>query len=126
MALPRFMLLVYRMPTKPTSARVAVWRQLKKMGAASMQQSVCIFPDTRTVRRELDPVLAKLEASGGRYHLLSIGRLSTGDREKIVSVFREQAAKHYSEIVENCEINFQKEIEFETFRKNFTYEEAEE
>jgi hypothetical protein len=34
--------------------------------------------------------------------------------------------KHYAEIVEDCEVNFVKEIEFENFRENFTYEEAEE
>ena len=122
----RFVTFVYRMPTKPTSARVAVWRQLKKMGAVYLQQSVCVFPETPTIRRELQPILAKLESSGGSYHLLSLGRLSAEEREKLIAEFREQTAKHYQEIIENCEVNFQKEIEFETFRKNFTYEEAEE
>ncbi|MFI5285050.1 MAG: Chromate resistance protein ChrB [Candidatus Dormibacteria bacterium] len=122
----RFVTFVYRMPTKPTSARVAVWRQLKKMGAVYLQQSVCVFPESPSVRRELQPILKKLESSGGSFHLLSLGRLSAQEREKLISEFREQAAKHFQEIIENCEVNFQKEIEFETFRKNFTYEEAEE
>ena len=43
-----------------------------------------------------------------------------------MALFVEQAAQHYQEIVENCEVNFVKEIEFERFRENFTYEEAEE
>jgi hypothetical protein len=55
-----------------------------------------------------------------------LGRLSAEEREKLISEFREQTAKHFQEIIENCEVNFQKEIEFETFRRNFTYEEAEE
>ena len=122
----RFVTFVYRMPTKPTSARVAVWRQLKKMGAVYLQQSVCVFPETPSIRRELQPILKKLESSGGSYHLMTLGRLSTEEREKLISEFREQTAKHFQEIIENCEVNFQKEIEFETFRKNFTYEEAEE
>lgn len=114
------------MPTKPTSARVAVWRQLKKMGAVYLQQSVCVFPDTASIRRELQPILKKLESSGGSFHLLTLGRLSVEEREKLIAEFREQTAKQFQEIIENCEVNFQKEIEFETFRKNFTYEEAEE
>ena len=40
--------------------------------------------------------------------------------------FQHQSARHYHEIIENCEVNFQKEIEFESFRGNYTYEEAEE
>lgn len=122
----RFILLVYRMPTKPTSARVAVWRQLKKVGAVYLQQSVCVFPDTARMRRELQPILAKVEGSAGGFHLFPLRRLGAADQAKLVSEFQGQTAKHYQEIIENCEINFQKEIEFESFRQNFTYEEAEE
>jgi hypothetical protein len=122
----RFVILVYRMPAKPTSARVAVWRHLKKMGAVYVQQSVCVFPDSAAVRRELQPILGRLAATGGSFHLLPLGRPSSEETEKLITQFRDQSAKHFQEIIENCEINFQKEIEFETFRKNFTYEEAEE
>jgi hypothetical protein len=121
-----FIVLVYRMPPAPTAGRVAVWRQLKKAGAIYLQQSVCIFPDTAEVRAELAPVLAKITASKGEYHLLPLTRLSPDEERKLISQFLDQTARHYQEIVENCEVNFQKEIEFETFRKNFTYEEAEE
>ncbi len=121
-----FLMFVYRMPTKPTSARVAVWRQLKKMGVLYLQQSVCVFPEGAAIRRDLQPILTKLVSSGGSFHLLPLGRLPGEERDKLVAQFRDQTAKHFAEIIENCEVNFQKEIEFETFRKNFTYEEAEE
>src|SRR5712692_3703465 len=71
-----FVVLVYRMPPTPTAGRVAVWRQLKKIGAIYLQQSVCIFPDTADVRTELAPVLSKITASKGEYHLLPLTRLS--------------------------------------------------
>jgi hypothetical protein len=122
----RFVLLVYRMPIKPPAARVAVWRQLKKLGAVYPQQSVCVFPDNARIARELRPVLEKIEDVGGEYHLLPLRKLSPEEEAKLISLFVDQAAKHYQEIIENCEVNFTKEIEFETFRQNFTYEEAEE
>ena len=53
-------------------------------------------------------------------------RLPTEEEEKLLALFRDQSAQHYREIVENCEVNFVKEIEFEHFRRNYTYEEAEE
>jgi hypothetical protein len=122
----RFLLLVYRMPAKPTAGRVGVWRLLKKVGAIYLQQSVCVFPDNARVRRELHPILAKIKEDGGGFHFLPVHRLSPDEREKLVHQFLDQTSKHYHEIIENCEVNFQKEIEFEIFRKNFTYEEAEE
>ena len=120
------MVLVYRMPAKPTAGRVAVWRQLKKMGAIYLQQSVCVFPDSAAVRRDLNPILRRIEAANGEYHLLPMRSLSADEEHKLIGQFLEQTAKHYREIIENCEVNFTKEIEFETFRQNFTYEEAEE
>lgn len=122
----RFLLLVYRMPARPTSHRVTVWRQLKKFGAVYLQQSVCVFPDQATLRRELAPILRRIEEASGEYHLLPVRNLDPAEEGKLREQFVGQARKHYDEIIENCEVNFVKEIEFEIFRQNLTYEEAEE
>jgi Protein ChrB, N-terminal len=122
----RFMVLIYRVPAKPTSNRVYVWRLLKKIGAVYLQQSVCVFPQNARVWRDLRPILQKIDESSGEYHLLPLRKLPPSEEQKLVAQFVEQTTRHYQEIVENCEVNFTKEIEFETFRQNFTYEEAEE
>jgi len=120
------MVLVYRVPAKPTAGRVAVWRQLKKVGAIYLQQSVCAFPDNNVVRRDIAPILSRIADAAGEYHLLPLRKLDENEESKLVQQFLDQTSKHYQEIIENCEVNFTKEIDFETFRKNFTYEEAEE
>jgi hypothetical protein len=122
----RFLLLVYRAGGRATTHRVAIWRLLKKAGAVYLQQSVCVVPDRPVVRHALNPILERIRVSGGEYHLLPLRRLPAEEEDKIVGEFRAQTSKQYAEIIENCEVNFQKEIEFETFRQNFTYEEAEE
>jgi hypothetical protein len=114
------------MPAKPTAGRVAVWRQLKRIGAIYLHQSVCVFMHNARTRRELQPILERITQANGEYHLLPLKQPQAVEYEKLVSQFKEQVSRQYKEIVENCEVNFQKEIEFETFRKNFTYEEAEE
>jgi hypothetical protein len=122
----RFILLVYRMPARPTANRVAVWRMLKKVGAVYLQQSVTIFPHNKQVAHDLQAILNKIDDSGGEYYLLPLRQLPPTEMAKLVAQFVDQATRHYQEIIENCEINFTKEIEFETFRGNLTYEEAEE
>jgi hypothetical protein len=122
----QFTVLVYRMPARPTAGRVAVWRQLKKIGSIYLQQSVCVFPANAQVRSDLQPILEKITESGGEFHLLPLRQLDSAEESKLIQQFLDQTSNHYREIIENCEINFTKEIEFETFRKNFTYEEAEE
>ncbi len=120
------MVLAYRMPPQPTANRVYVWRMLKKVGAVYLQQSVTVFPDNAAVLRELRPILEKISASSGEFHLLPLRQLSQPEMDKLVAQFVDQTSRHYREIIENCEVNFVREIEFETFRRNFTYEEAEE
>ncbi len=122
----QFTILVYRMPPKPTAARVAVWRLLKKIGAIYLQQSICVFPNTPSLRKDLAPILRRITDASGDFHLLPLQSPDRAEREKLIEQFQEQTSNHYQEIIENCEVNFTKEIEFETFRKNFTYEEAEE
>ena len=122
----QFTVLVYRMPAKPTAGRVAVWRQLKKIGAIYLQQSVCVFPAKPEVRKDLAPILQRITDAAGEFHMLPLRKLGPAEERKLIQQFQDQTSKHYQEIIEDCEVNFTKEIEFETFRKNFTYEEAEE
>jgi ChrB-like protein len=52
--------------------------------------------------------------------------LAAEDEAALIGGFRDLVAKQYAEIVEECETKFVKEIEFETFRENYTFAEAEE
>jgi hypothetical protein len=121
-----FVELVYRMPAKPTAGRVTVWRALKKLGVIYLQDSACVIPDLPELREELNRILGKIEDSGGSYHLLPLRQLPPEEEAKLIQLFVQQSEKHYDEIVEDCEVNFVKEIEFEHFRKNYSYAEAEE
>jgi hypothetical protein len=118
--------LIYRVPTEPASKRVAVWRDLKRLGALYLQQCVCIFPDLSDLTEEVNQVAAKIPALGGETFLLDVPRLQPEDEARIIEAFRVQRASEYAEIIEECETKFVKEIEFERFRENYTFEEAEE
>jgi hypothetical protein len=118
--------LIYRVPTEPASKRVAVWRDLKRLGVLYLQQCACIFPDIPSVMNEVSQVAGKIPALGGETFLLEVPRLQPEDESRIIEAFREQRASEYAEIIEECETKFVKEIEFERFRENYTFEEAEE
>ncbi|MCA1666081.1 MAG: hypothetical protein LC793_01475 [Thermomicrobia bacterium] len=121
-----WLLLVYRVPTEPASKRVAVWRDLKRMGALYLQQCVCILPDRPAVRDNLARVTAKIPEMEGESTLFEVPRLAVADATKIIEAFQGLRDKEYAEIIEECETKFVKEIEFEHFRQNYTFEEAEE
>jgi hypothetical protein len=121
-----WLLLIYRLPSDPSHARVTVWRQLKRLGALYVQQAVCVLPDRPDLRESLGRVRRKLDELGGSSIFLTLAEVEEEAREKFVEGFRDQSAKEYAEIIEECDTKFVKEIEFERFRDNFTFEETEE
>ncbi|HVB64293.1 MAG TPA: Chromate resistance protein ChrB [Nitrolancea sp.] len=126
MAESPWLLLVYRVPTEPASKRVTVWRDLKRLGSFYLQQCVCALPDRPDLRAEIERITEKIETLGGEHTLFEIPRLRVQDEARIIESFRTLRNNEYQEIIEECETKFVKEIEFEHFRQNYSFEEAEE
>src|SRR5688572_18884210 len=105
-----WLLLVYKVPSEPSRVRVAVWRELKRLGALYLQQAVCILPNRPETAEGLAKVRERIEALEGTSYFFV---LPAGDKAQdggLVDGFRELAAKEYAEIVEECETKFIKEI----------------
>jgi hypothetical protein len=121
-----WLVLVYRVPSEPASRRVAVWRDLKRLGALYLQQCVCILPQLGQVPDDLTRVTTRITSLGGEHTLFEVPRLRPDDQQRIIQAFRDLRNKEYAEIIEECETKFVKEVEFEHFRENYSFEEAEE
>ena len=125
--MPRsWLLLVYRVPSEPSRHRVAVWREMKRMGGLYLQNCVCLFPAFKGIRTRLKEVAERIAGMDGTSLTFEVRRIPEPQLSEIVAAFRDQSRREYDEIIEECTTKFHKEIEFERFRKNFTYEEAEE
>jgi hypothetical protein len=123
---PYWLLLVYRVPSEPSRHRVAVWREMKRMGALYVQNCACLLPGFRGVRKKLVEVSGRIDGMSGSSLTFEIRKIAEPELGEVIAGFREQSDREYDEIIEECTTKFQKEIEFERFRQNFTYEEAEE
>lgn len=122
----RWLLLVYRVPSEPSNNRVRIWRDLKRTGVLYLQQCVCVVPVRPGMRKAMDKVRQQIAQLGGSSDLFELPSLPAEQRERLVTRFRELVAKQYAEIVEECETKFVKEVEFETYRQNFSFAEADE
>lgn len=121
-----WLLLVYRVPSEPASKRVTIWRDLKRIGALYLQQCVCLVPRTEPLAAAVARVQGKIGDAGGESMGFEIPMVPPADEAKIVEAFRALRDKEYDELIEECATKFVKEIEFERFRHNYTFEEAEE
>jgi hypothetical protein len=85
-----------------------------------------VLPEREDLRASLARVRERIEEFGGSSIFLTLRDVEADASEAFVSGFRTQSAKEYAEIIEECDTKFVKEIEFERFRANYTFEEAEE
>jgi hypothetical protein len=119
-------LLVYRLPTQPSSARVGVWRDLRRLGALPLQQSCVAVPEVGDLDARLSDIAERILALGGDHYRFRLTDLSGSDDARLRSAWNELRGQEYAEIAEECRTKFAKEVEFEIFRDNLTAAEAEE
>jgi len=123
---PAWQLLIYRLPSTPSRARVAVWRELRRLGALPLQQSVVVVPELGDLPARLDAVVERALAEDGVVHRFRLADLDAEQQARLRGEWSALRRHEYAEIVEECETKFAREVEFEIFRGNLTGSEAEE
>lgn len=94
---------IYRLPSKPSTLRVNVWKQVKELGGLSLQQSTYAFPDRPEVRVGLAQVRRQVEEGGGEAVLLEVPNLDKPTEEAFIAELVRLRDDEYAEIVEDCE-----------------------
>jgi hypothetical protein len=114
----------YTLPSRPSRARVSVWRQIKKLGAVNFQ-AVWVLPHSPERLGEIRKLVEDIEGWNGEALLIEGKPLSKEHEERIRKAFSESRDEEYGEIIGKCE-DYAKEIQFEIDRQNFIFAEVEE
>jgi len=120
----RWLFFSYSLPSRPSRARVYVWRQLKKLGAVNYQ-SVWVLPYSGERVNEVKKLIRDIQGWKGEGLLIDGKVLNKEQEERINSEFVASRDEEYREIISKCE-DYAKEIEFEIARQNFIFAEVEE
>ncbi|MBA3393939.1 MAG: chromate resistance protein [Deltaproteobacteria bacterium] len=62
---PRWLLLIHQIPPKPGYLRVKAWRQLQRLGAVSVKNSIYVLPRSDDAHEDLQWILREITAAGG-------------------------------------------------------------
>jgi hypothetical protein len=109
----------------PSTLRVYAWRNLRRLGAHYLQQSVCVLPATPATTRAVTRVVARLRAEGGHGEMLRI-QLTEGSQEAaVIEAMQRERSDEYSELIESTQ-RFHEELADERRRGRATYTELEE
>lgn len=117
--------LIYQIPREPQKNRVAVWRRLKSVGSLNVLQSIWILPDNDENKEEFLKLAEQIKEVGGRAFTCIITIDDEEQNRALIDGFNKEREIDYEEVLEKCE-DFEKEIEKEIKRQNFTFAELDE
>jgi hypothetical protein len=100
--------LIYRLPPEPSRHRVAVWRELRKAGALSLQQATWVLP-TALGTAAIDRAVALVERGGGDALVLDVTPRDDETAARLERLFTAARDAEWAEFVSECD-KFEAEI----------------
>ncbi|MFF4763974.1 Chromate resistance protein ChrB [Streptomyces sp. NPDC001292] len=121
----RWLLLVIKLPAEPSRHRVAVWRELRKIGALSLGQGVWAVPDVPVCADGIARAITLTEQADGQAVTLNASGRSPEDAARFQALFTAARSCDWTEFLADCG-KFEKELAKEIRNQKFTLAELEE
>lgn len=115
----------YAVPSDTSRHRVAVWRELRRIGAVSPQQAVWVLPDRPPARRALERVQELVANAGGEVLLLRGEALDEPSAVRLEDLYVSAREDEYREFLVECD-RFQVEVAKEISKGKLTAAELDE
>lgn len=96
---PAWILLLYSLPTKRGSARVGIWRQLKKSGALPFKTSAYLLPNRSDLKEKFQWLAQQVRDAGGEATLAHVSEVEGLSREEILKQFNDARTGDYDALI---------------------------
>jgi len=93
-----WLLLLFSLPTKRKTERVAVWRRLKKMGAVQLKTSTYLLPDEPAQYEQFQWLAQQIRDYGGDSTLVRAQEIEGLTRDAVVSLFNTAREAEYADL----------------------------
>jgi hypothetical protein len=98
----QWVLLAYRLPREPSTPRIAVWRALKRLGAAQVVDGLVVLPADDRTREQLEWLAETVTEAGGEATIW-LGQAGSGAQEReIADRMRDRVAAEYRKIAQDA------------------------
>jgi hypothetical protein len=117
--------LALRLPAEPSRHRVAVWRELRRVGALSLGQGVWALPATPAFQAGLQRALELAARGDGEIVLLDARGHDTAQAERLKALFTAGREAEWQEFLSECG-KYEAELDDEIAQQKFTLAELDE
>ena len=94
-------LITYRLPAEPSRHRVAVWRELRRLGAVTLQQGTWAVPDGEGFDAGFVQVVEAIKAAGGQPVVLAVAD-DQASTVQLEALFTAQREAEWAEFLGDC------------------------
>ena len=120
-----WLVLLAQLPSRPSSARVALWRRMRAAGATAVVNGAWMLPCTTAHEEFFEQLREDVIRRGGTGFVLPVLGSSPESDESIVRLFQSDRSREYDEFAERCAA-FLSEINRESSAGKYTFAEMEE
>ena len=94
-----WLLLHYKLPSKPSALRVYIWRKLKRLGAILFHDAVWVLPENARTTEQIQWLTAEIEERGGSAYYWRANTFLGEQEQSIIRQFNEQVDAVYSDLL---------------------------
>jgi hypothetical protein len=120
-----WLIIIYRVPSTPSTSRVTIWKKVKELGAFLLQQSVYILPDTPATKEAMNALKEQIQHLGGECKVLEIASLGEDQEKEVIDGFNGNREEEYTEVIKACK-ELSQEIDDESKTEDFHFADLEE
>jgi flagellar biosynthesis regulator FlaF len=117
--------LAVRLPAEPSRHRVAVWRELRRVGALPLGQGVWALPASPAFEQGLERAVALIARGDGDALLLGARGRDRAQAERLEALFTAAREDEWAEFIAEC-AKYEAELERELAMEKFTLAELDE
>ncbi|HEY2079385.1 MAG TPA: Chromate resistance protein ChrB [Streptosporangiaceae bacterium] len=93
--------ITYRLAADPSRHRVAIWRELRRLGAVPLQQGTWAVPQGEPFDAGLAQVIGQIEKAGGQPVVLTVADEEASNTQ-LEALFTAQREEEWAEFVSDC------------------------
>jgi hypothetical protein len=115
----RWLVLIVRIPPTPSRHRVAVWRELRRIGALSLGQGSWVVPDVPAFADGVARVIRLSRRGEGEVVVLDASGRSERDAVRLAALFTAERGQEWAEFLAACD-RFEAAMDKEISNGKFT------
>jgi len=98
-----WLLLYYKLPSKPSALRVYVWRKLKRLGAILLHDAVWVLPDTPRTVEHFRWLAAEIQEMKGDVNFWRSNLILGASEDALIEQFQKQVDREYKALLKRLE-----------------------